>query len=109
GGGARGGALGGGGACHAFPVTLPDMQAAPIAKATARAAELYGKIGHKRIDTRAALDRLIPDLDGEGGRSADLVIEAVPEKLELKRKVYALTEPKMKPGAILATNTSSIP
>jgi 3-hydroxyacyl-CoA dehydrogenase/enoyl-CoA hydratase/3-hydroxybutyryl-CoA epimerase len=33
----------------------------------------------------------------------------VPEKLELKQKVYASLEPKMKPGAILATNTSSIP
>ncbi len=42
-------------------------------------------------------------------RSADLVIEAVPETLELKRKVYAATEPKMRPDAILATNTSSIP
>jgi 3-hydroxyacyl-CoA dehydrogenase/enoyl-CoA hydratase/3-hydroxybutyryl-CoA epimerase len=33
----------------------------------------------------------------------------VPEKLELKQKVYAGLEPRMKPGAILATNTSSIP
>jgi 3-hydroxyacyl-CoA dehydrogenase / enoyl-CoA hydratase / 3-hydroxybutyryl-CoA epimerase len=33
----------------------------------------------------------------------------VPEKLELKQKVYAGLEPEMKPGAILATNTSSIP
>jgi 3-hydroxyacyl-CoA dehydrogenase / enoyl-CoA hydratase / 3-hydroxybutyryl-CoA epimerase len=33
----------------------------------------------------------------------------VPEKLELKQRVYASLEPKMKPGAILATNTSSIP
>jgi len=37
------------------------------------------------------------------------VIEAVPETLELKRKVYAATEPRMRPEAILATNTSSIP
>ena len=29
------------------------------------------------------------DLDGDGVRSADLVIEAVPETLELKRRVYA--------------------
>ena len=48
-------------------------------------------------------------MDGEGVRGADLIIEAVPEKLELKQKVYASIEPKMKPGAILATNTSSIP
>src|SRR5262249_47819930 len=34
---------------------------------------------------------------------------AVPETLELERKVFAATEPKMRPGAILATNTSSIP
>jgi 3-hydroxyacyl-CoA dehydrogenase / enoyl-CoA hydratase / 3-hydroxybutyryl-CoA epimerase len=107
--GAMGGDIAAWCAWHGFTVTLADMLAAPLAKAIARAADLYGKIGHKRIDTRDALDRLIPDLDGEGVRSADLVIEAVPEKLELKRKVYALTEPKMKPGAILATNTSSIP
>ena len=58
---------------------------------------------------RDALDRLIPDLKGEGVASADLIIEAVPEKLDLKQKVFAGIEPKMKPGAILATNTSSIP
>ena len=33
----------------------------------------------------------------------------MPETLDLKQKVYAGIEPKMKPGAILATNTSSIP
>jgi 3-hydroxyacyl-CoA dehydrogenase/enoyl-CoA hydratase/3-hydroxybutyryl-CoA epimerase len=51
----------------------------------------------------------MPDMDGEGVRSADLIIEAVPEKLEVKQKVYAGLESRMKPGAILATNTSSIP
>ena len=60
-------------------------------------------------DIRDALDRLIPDLKGEGVASADLIIEAVPEVLELKRKIFAGIEPKMKPDAILATNTSSIP
>ena len=96
-------------AWHGFTVTLADMKTEPLGQAVARAAELYGKIGHKRTDIRDALDRLIPDLAGEGVRCADLVIEAVPETLDLKRKVYAATEPKMKPGAILATNTSSIP
>ncbi|HEY1364096.1 MAG TPA: 3-hydroxyacyl-CoA dehydrogenase NAD-binding domain-containing protein [Xanthobacteraceae bacterium] len=95
-------------AWHGFVVTLADMQAEPLARAVARAWDLYGKIGHKRTDSRDALDRLIPDLEGEGVRSADLVIEAVPETLELKRKVFAAIEQRMKPGAILATNTSSI-
>jgi len=96
-------------AWRGFTVTLADTQADAIARAIARAADLYGKIGHRRIDIRDALDRLTPDLAGEGVRSADLVIEAVPEALELKRKIYAAIEPKMRPGAILATNTSSIP
>ena len=107
--GAMGGDIAAWCAWHGFTVTLADMKEEPLGKAMARAAELYGKIGHKRIETRNALDRLIPDLTGEGVRTADLVIEAVPETLELKRKVYAATEPKMRPGAILATNTSSIP
>ncbi|HZD63425.1 MAG TPA: 3-hydroxyacyl-CoA dehydrogenase NAD-binding domain-containing protein [Xanthobacteraceae bacterium] len=107
--GAMGGDIAAWCAWNGFTVTLADMKEEPLAKAIARAAELYGKIGHKSIDTRNALDRLIPDLNGEGVGAADLVIEAVPETLELKRKVYAATEPKMRPGAILATNTSSIP
>jgi 3-hydroxyacyl-CoA dehydrogenase/enoyl-CoA hydratase/3-hydroxybutyryl-CoA epimerase len=90
-------------------VTLADMKPEPIAGAMKRATELFGKIIHRRTERRDALDRLVPDLDGEGVRNADLVIEAVSEKLELKQKVYAGLEPHMKPGAILATNTSSIP
>ena len=85
------------------------MKAEPIAGAMKRAAELFGKIIRKPTEVRDALDRLIPDMEGEGVRNADLIIEAVPEKLELKQKVYASLEPKMKSGAILATNTSSIP
>jgi 3-hydroxyacyl-CoA dehydrogenase/enoyl-CoA hydratase/3-hydroxybutyryl-CoA epimerase len=96
-------------AWQGFDVTLADMAAAPLGKAMERAADLYGKIGHQRTEIRAALDRLTPDLSGEGVRSAELVIEAVPESLELKRKVYAATEPNMRADAILATNTSSIP
>src|SRR6202007_3279228 len=86
-----------------------DMKAEPIAAAMRRASDLFGKIMRKRTELRDALDRLIPDMVGEGVRSADLIIEAVPEKLELKQKVYAGLEPRMKPGAILAPNTSSIP
>jgi 3-hydroxyacyl-CoA dehydrogenase/enoyl-CoA hydratase/3-hydroxybutyryl-CoA epimerase len=96
-------------AWHGFTVSLADMKPEPLAGAIKRASVLFGKIGKKIRDVRDALDRLIPDLKGEGVRTADLVIEAVPEQLELKRKVYAGTEPKMKAGAILATNTSSIP
>lgn len=40
---------------------------------------------------------------------ADLVVEAVIENLEIKRKLYADIEPKLRPGAFLASNTSTIP
>jgi 3-hydroxyacyl-CoA dehydrogenase/enoyl-CoA hydratase/3-hydroxybutyryl-CoA epimerase len=107
--GAMGGDIAAWCANEGMRVTLADMKAEPIAGAIKRAAELYGKIIRKPIEVRDALDRLMPDMQAEGVRNADLIIEAVPEKLDLKQKVYAGLEPKMKPGAILATNTSSIP
>jgi 3-hydroxyacyl-CoA dehydrogenase/enoyl-CoA hydratase/3-hydroxybutyryl-CoA epimerase len=107
--GAMGGDIAAWCAGQGLRVSLADMKPEPIAGAVKRASELFGKIKRTRIDIRDALDRLVPDLDGEGVRNADLIIEAVPEQLELKQKVYASLEPKMKAGAILATNTSSIP
>ena len=107
--GAMGGDIAAWCANEGMRVTLADMKAEPIAGAIKRSAELFGKIIRKPTEVRDALDRLMPDLQGEGVRGADLIIEAVPEKLELKQKVYAGLEPVMKPGAILATNTSSIP
>jgi len=97
-------------AWQGFVVTLGDTNQTAIGGAIKRAAELYGKIGRdNRRRVRDALDRLIPDLTGGGVAGADLIIEAVPENLELKRKIFAGIEPKMKASAILATNTSSIP
>ena len=108
--GAMGGDIAAWCAWHGFVVTLADMKPEPLAGAVKRAADLYGKINHgDRKKSRDALDRLIPDLAGHGVASADLIIEAVPEKLDLKQKVFAGVEPMMKPDAVLATNTSSIP
>jgi 3-hydroxyacyl-CoA dehydrogenase / enoyl-CoA hydratase / 3-hydroxybutyryl-CoA epimerase len=107
--GAMGGDIAAWCANQGMRVTLADMKPEPIAGAIKRAADLFGKIIRKTPDVRDALDRLMPDMEGEGVRNADLIIEAVPEKLELKQKVYASLEPKLKQGAILATNTSSIP
>src|ERR1700720_2084707 len=107
--GAMGGDIAAWCANQGMRATLADTKAEPIGGAMKRTADLFGKIMRKPTDIRDALDRLVPDLDGEGVRTADLIIEAVPEKLELKQKVYAGLEPRMKPGAILATNTSSIP
>jgi 3-hydroxyacyl-CoA dehydrogenase/enoyl-CoA hydratase/3-hydroxybutyryl-CoA epimerase len=107
--GAMGGDIAAWCAQQGIRATLGDMKPEPIAGTIKRAAELFGKLNRKKTLARDALDRLVPDLNGDGVRNADIIIEAVPEKLELKQKVYAGIEPKMKPGAILATNTSSIP
>ena len=108
--GAMGGDIAAWCAWSGLTVTVTDVKPEPIGGAIKRAAALYGKIGHDdRLKLRDALDRLVPDLKGEGARHADLVIEAAPEKIELKQSLYAKVEPLMKPDAILATNTSSIP
>ena len=108
--GAMGGDIAAWCAWHGFVVSLGDTKPEPIAGAIKRAADLFGKIGRDdRRRVRDSLDRLIPDLKGEGVATADLIIEAVPEVLDLKRKIFFGIEPKMKAGAILATNTSSIP
>ncbi|TWH01115.1 3-hydroxyacyl-CoA dehydrogenase/enoyl-CoA hydratase/3-hydroxybutyryl-CoA epimerase [Mesorhizobium sp. J18] len=96
-------------ASRGMVVTLSDLDPQAIAKAIGRASEFYDERLHSRIERRDALDRLIPDFAGAGVASADLVIEAVAEKAEVKHRVFEATVPKTKEGAILATNTSSIP
>ncbi len=62
-----------------------------------------------REDERAATAaRLVADVDGARVPDADLVIEAIFENLEAKRALYATLLPRMKPTAVLATNTSSL-
>ena len=65
--GAMGGDIAAWCAWQGFTVSLADMKPEPLAGAIKRAAELFGKIGRTSArDIRDALDRLIPDLSGEG-------------------------------------------
>jgi 3-hydroxyacyl-CoA dehydrogenase/enoyl-CoA hydratase/3-hydroxybutyryl-CoA epimerase len=74
-----------------------------------RAAALFAKRLKDPRRVRDATDRLIPDVAGAGVPRADVIVEAIFENLEAKRSLFAALEAKAKPGAILATNTSSIP
>ena len=57
----------------------------------------------------AALDRVTPLVDvGEAVSDADIVIEAVPEKMDIKKDVYDEVEQHASDHAILASNTSSL-
>ena len=96
-------------ALRGFNVTLQDREAKYLGNAFKRAHQLYGKRLKTVAERNAALDRLIPDVNGEGVASADVVIEAIFEDIEAKHAIYKDVEPRMKPGAVLATNTSSIP
>ncbi len=96
-------------ALRGLTVTLQDVAPDRIAPAIKRAAGMFRKRLRQPHLVQAAMDRLIPDVAGNGVAHADLVIEAIVENAEIKRKVYAGIEPRMKPSAILATNTSSIP
>jgi 3-hydroxyacyl-CoA dehydrogenase / enoyl-CoA hydratase / 3-hydroxybutyryl-CoA epimerase len=107
--GAMGGDIAAWCALREITVTLQDLAPERISPAIKRAAELYGKRLKQPHLIQAAMDRLIPDVAGAGVAKADLVIEAIVENAEVKRKLFAQVEPRMQQGAILASNTSSIP
>ncbi len=107
--GEMGGDIAGWSALKGLTVTLFDQEPEKIASAVKKLAELCHRKHYSPADRREALDRLIPDFANDGACKADLIIEAVPEKVDIKRNVYEEAESRMKAGAILATNTSSIP
>jgi len=107
--GAMGGDIAAWAAYRGVNVTLQDLAPERIAPAVKRAAELYRKRLKQPHLVQAAMDRLVPDVAGNGIARADVVIEAIVENAEVKRKLFAQVEPRMKPGAVLASNTSSIP
>jgi len=78
-----------------------------IAKNLAKGVEL-GKVAAG--DRDATMNRLsaFDELVGALG-DADVIIEAVPERIELKREIFAIVDKAAKPDALFATNTSSLP
>jgi 3-hydroxyacyl-CoA dehydrogenase/enoyl-CoA hydratase/3-hydroxybutyryl-CoA epimerase len=90
-------------------VTLQDREMKFIEPALKRADELYAKRIRNETQRKETRARLSADLEGAGVAQADLLIEAIYENLEAKQKLFAEAELRLKPGAILATNTSSIP
>ena len=59
-------------------------------------------------DKPVVLARITPTTATDALRDADLAVEAVPEQLELKVRLLKDVDAALKPGAILASNTSSI-
>ncbi|RZL63416.1 MAG: 3-hydroxyacyl-CoA dehydrogenase [Variovorax sp.] len=65
-----------------------------------------GRITAQQVEERMAL--LTGTLDGAALTDRDLVIEAVFERMDVKREVMAMLGQRCKPGAIIATNTSTL-
>lgn len=93
-------------ALQGLKVTVQDTDYSRIASALKNASTLFTR--KDRLSAQAALDNFIPDPQGHGIDDADIIIEAIFENLEAKQALYKTIEPRMKEGAILATNTSSL-
>ncbi|MDX1502103.1 MAG: 3-hydroxyacyl-CoA dehydrogenase NAD-binding domain-containing protein [Thermoanaerobaculia bacterium] len=95
-----------------LPVRMKDIGAEQLASGMAHASSLFYKQVKRRWIRKSDADRKMalirPTLSYRGFESADLIVEAVVEKLEVKRKVFAEVEAAVRPDTILASNTSSI-
>jgi 3-hydroxyacyl-CoA dehydrogenase/enoyl-CoA hydratase/3-hydroxybutyryl-CoA epimerase len=89
-------------------VTLQDLSPEVIDKGIKAQGKLFSRKFKTKAEKAAAKARLIADPTGAGAARADVIIEAIVERLDIKQKLFAELEDKIKPGAVMATNTSSL-
>jgi len=94
-------------------VTLVDISAEAVEKGTGRVRAGLGKLREKgKLDAAAEatlLGRVTTHTQIREVRDVDVAIEAVTENEELKRRIFQDLDAVVRPGGVLATNTSSIP
>ncbi|HUA77970.1 MAG TPA: 3-hydroxybutyryl-CoA dehydrogenase [Acetobacteraceae bacterium] len=93
-------------------VTMLDVDAKALEKAMATIAHNMDRQVARKIitpeDKEAALARIRTATDYAAFAECDLVIEAATEKEEIKRAIFKSLTPHLKPGCLIASNTSSI-
>ncbi|MFP6771856.1 MAG: 3-hydroxyacyl-CoA dehydrogenase NAD-binding domain-containing protein [Alphaproteobacteria bacterium] len=95
-----------------IPVLMVEMADDALARGMAIITRNYqntvnkGRLSQEKMDQRMALFSTTTDYADIG--DADLVIEAVFEKMELKKEIFAKLDAHAKPGAVLASNTSTL-
>ncbi|MGA8664209.1 MAG: 3-hydroxyacyl-CoA dehydrogenase family protein [Thermoplasmata archaeon] len=96
-----------------YPVTLVDVNEELARRGTANATRAMDHAVRKgtitSVDRDAALTRIDVGIGMRRAESAQIVVEAAPEDLELKRRLFAELETVTSPTALLASNTSSLP
>jgi len=98
---------------HGFPVVLYDIDEAALERAAAMQAETAADWVAAGALSAGAEAAIFKNISYEADlmtalRDVDLAIEAVPEKLELKRRVFAQLDGLLREHAIIASNSSSI-
>ena len=100
-------------ALSGIPVVLMDVQQQALDRALATMAKNMDRQVSKGsisgADRDAALARIVTATDNSAFADCDMVIEAATENEEIKKKIFAALCPVLKPDALLASNTSSIP
>ena len=95
-----------------IPVTIIEMKQDALDRGIATIKKNYastvskGRLKQEDMDKRMAL--ITPALSIEAGKDADIVIEAVFERMDVKQEIFRKLDAVMKPGAILASNTSTL-
>ena len=96
-----------------YDVTLRDVGEDALERARQAIGKSYGKFVEKgrlaEADRDAAIARITTTTDIEAAADADIVVEAVFERLDVKCEVFAQLDKIAKADAVLATNTSAIP
>jgi 3-hydroxybutyryl-CoA dehydrogenase len=95
-----------------YQVLLHDIAEDKIKAALETISHNMHRQVHRELITEKAMNdalkRIEPIRSTEAFKGADLVIEAATEKEEIKRQIFQALCPKLRPGTLLATNTSSI-
>ena len=95
-----------------IPVTIIEMKQDALDRGIATIKKNYastvskGRLKQEEMDKRMAL--ITPALSIEAGKDADIIIEAVFERMDVKQEIFRKLDAVMKPGAILASNTSTL-
>src|SRR5438067_1343884 len=95
-----------------IPVTITDTTREALERGLQRIRENYagtvqkGRLQQAEMDKRMAL--ISPSTDLGDVRDADIVVEAVFERMDVKQELFRKLDGIAKPGAILATNTSTL-
>ncbi len=99
-------------ACAGYDVVMVDIKDEYVEKGLGTIQFSLGKLVSKermsQDDADAALARIETGTDRQACADCDLVVEAVPEILELKTSIFSELDSICKPETILASNTSSI-